>query len=106
MKAHTFYVDTVLQAFDSDENVAFLLGAKSGDIDVDGKDIVEATVSLIIPNSRALEFAENVSKGIEAILLKMKSSSKPEASVVLDAPNKGVRFTETLSAPIAIRAAN
>jgi hypothetical protein len=48
------YLDQILQVFESDKNLHIIGGAKTGTLDNEGKDVVEQSIHLVIPLSRAL----------------------------------------------------
>jgi hypothetical protein len=54
------YIDTVLQVFESDGNLHIIGGASSGDSDIKGNDLVEKTIHLVMPMSKAVRILPNI----------------------------------------------
>jgi hypothetical protein len=51
-KKSKYIVDEIIHKFDSNENSYFSFGSITGEIDANGKDILEPTVTLVIPKSK------------------------------------------------------
>lgn len=51
-KKSKYIVDEIIHKFDTKENSYFSFGSISGEIDKNGKDLLEPTVTLIIPKSK------------------------------------------------------
>ena len=51
-KKNKYIVDEIIHKYDSKENSYFLFGSITGEIDNNGKDLLEPTVTLVIPKSK------------------------------------------------------
>lgn len=51
-KKNKYIVDEIIHKYDSKENSYFSFGSITGEIDNNGKDLLEHTVTLVIPKSK------------------------------------------------------
>ncbi len=74
------YIDTVLQVFESDGNLHIVGAVSNGETDPKGKDVLEKTLHLTIPMSKALKIIPEISASLPQ-LQECQSDGKKEPEV-------------------------
>lgn len=76
------YIDTVLQVFESDGNLHIVGAVSSGETDPKGKDVLEKTLHLTIPMSKALKIIPEISASLPQLQEhELVHSTEPEIKV-------------------------
>ena len=93
MNKNKILVDEIIQKFDTDELSYFKLGSISGEVDNQGKDIIEHIATLAIPKSKVKNFFEQFKLAIEF---------KEDELELVNNKEKNIKRKETLGSPILI----
>jgi len=83
------FVDDILHAFVSEGNLHLVLGIANGNVNEAGNDLRTSVTTLIIPNSRASVFANNLDKALNILLAPVDTT---ETNEVLEPPKEKVEF--------------
>lgn len=62
------YVDTIIRVFESDGNLHIVGGLANGETDLNGKDILEKSLHLIIPMKKAVRIFPEISDSLPKLL--------------------------------------
>jgi hypothetical protein len=88
------YIDTVLQVYESHGNLHLIGAVSSGEQDQNGKDILEKTLHLTLPMSRALQIIPEISAALPSVTEEEKPATpnSPEERAVDHFEGEGLHF--------------
>ena len=76
------FIDTIIQVFESDGNLHIVGGLSNGQIDINGKDLIDKNLHLTIPISKALKILPEIAESLPKILpVEIDSTSEGKESL-------------------------
>ena len=58
------FIDTIIQVFESDGNLHIIGGLSNGQVDLNGKDLIEKNLHLTIPIQKALKMLPDIAESL------------------------------------------